>query len=52
MAIRFVLGSGKNRTSFTRARLHTSKWDEQKQGFRLSLGMPAHGSVAPPKTVA
>jgi hypothetical protein len=45
MAIRFTLGSGNNRTCFERAPLHTAKWDEQKQGFRLSLKMPAHGEA-------
>jgi hypothetical protein len=43
--VRFVIGSGNNRTVFDRAPKHTAKWDEQKKGFRLSLGMPAHGET-------
>jgi hypothetical protein len=45
MAVRFTLGTGNNRTTFVRAPLHTAKWDEQKKGFRMHLGMPAHGEV-------
>jgi hypothetical protein len=44
MAIRFVLGSGSRRVAFERAAPHTAKWDEQKKGLRLTLGMPAHGN--------
>lgn len=43
--IRFVLGSGAKRIEFERAPLHTGKWDEQKVGLRLTLGMPAHGKA-------
>ena len=43
MAIRFTVGSGNHRNTFTRAPLHTAAWDRQKEGFRMSLGMPAHG---------
>lgn len=45
MAIRFVVGSGENRVEFDRAPLHTKKWDDQKQGLRLRLGLPAHGNA-------
>lgn len=45
MAVRFILGSGNNRSTFDKAALHTAEWDRQKVGFRLSLGMPAHGQV-------
>lgn len=45
MGMHFTLGSGNSRISFERAPKHTAKWDEQKQGLRLTLGMPAHGSV-------
>lgn len=45
MAVRITLGSGKTRTSFDRAPLHSAKWIEQKKGFRQYLGMPAHGKV-------
>lgn len=45
MSIRFTVGSGENRHTFDRAPLHTAKWDEQKAGFRLTLGLPAHGSL-------
>lgn len=45
MAIRFTVGSGERRITFERAPKHTAKWDEQKQGLRLTLGFPAHGSV-------
>jgi hypothetical protein len=43
MSVRFVIGSGARRIEFVRAPLHTGKWDQQKEGFRLMLGMPAHG---------
>jgi hypothetical protein len=45
MSIRFTIGSGNSRHSFVRAPKHTAKWDEQKTGFRLSLGLPAHGKA-------
>lgn len=45
MSIRFTTGSGNSRHSFPRAPQHTAKWDEQKIGFRLSLGLPAHGTA-------
>lgn len=45
MAVRFTLGSGDRRTTFVRAPQHTAAWDRQKEGFRLSLGMPAHGQA-------
>lgn len=41
--MRFTVGSGKDRVRFVRAPLHTAKWDQQKVGFRLHMGMPAHG---------
>jgi hypothetical protein len=44
MTIRFTLGSGNNRSTFERAVPHTAKWDEQKKGFRLAVGLPAHGN--------
>ena len=44
MGVRFTVGSGNSRNTFDRAPLHTAKWDEQKRGFRMTLGMPAHGS--------
>jgi hypothetical protein len=44
MAVRFTLGRGNNRSTFERAPAHTAKWDEQKMGFRMSVGLPAHGS--------
>lgn len=43
--VRFTVGSGNSRHSFPRAAPHTAKWDEQKQGLRLMLGMPAHGNA-------
>jgi hypothetical protein len=42
--MRFTLGTGNSRNTFVRAEQHTKKWDDQKQGFRLSLGLPAHGN--------
>lgn len=45
MAIRFTLRSGNNRSTFDRATPHTAKWDEQKKGLRLMLGMPEHGNA-------
>lgn len=45
MSVRFTIGSGNRRTTFDRATQHTAKWDNQKVGLRLSLGMPAHGNV-------
>lgn len=48
MAIRFVVGSGENRVEFDRAPLHTKRWDEQKAGLRLRLGLPAHGREQKP----
>ena len=44
MSIRFTIGSGKSAVRFVRAPHHTAKWDEQKQGFRMHLGLPAHGT--------
>lgn len=44
MAVRFVVGRGTDRNTFVRAPLHTAAWDRQKEGFRLLLGMPAHGN--------
>lgn len=44
MAVRFVLGSGKDRIVFDRAPAHTGKWDDQKKGLRMTLGMPPHGN--------
>lgn len=44
MSIRFTVGSGNRRVSFDRAPKHTAKWDEQKAGFRLTVGLPAHGN--------
>jgi hypothetical protein len=44
MGLRFTIGSGTKRTTFTRAPEHTAQWDRQKEGFRLHLGMPAHGN--------
>lgn len=44
MTMRFTLGRGSSRTTFVRAEQHTAKWDEQKKGFRMMLGMPAHGT--------
>lgn len=49
MSVRFTIGSGPSRHSFERALPHTAKWDQQKQGFRLSLGMPAHGQANAPR---
>jgi len=46
MAVHFTLGSGKRRVCFDRAQPHTAKWDEQKKGFRLALGLPAHGNLS------
>jgi len=46
MAVRFTIGSGNNRVSFDRAPAHTAKWDEQKTGFRMHLGLPAHGNLS------
>lgn len=46
MAIRFTIGTGNRRSTFDRAPLHTAKWDDQKKGFRMSVGLPAHGSSA------
>jgi len=43
MAIRFTLGRGNSRTTFEKAPMHTAKWDEQKKGFRMVLGLPEHG---------
>jgi hypothetical protein len=43
--VRFTVGSGSRRYSFERALPHTAKWDEQKAGFRLTVGLPAHGNV-------
>jgi hypothetical protein len=43
--MRFTLGSGKDRFSFERAQPHTAKWDEQKKGLRMTLGMPQHGNA-------
>ena len=43
MGIRFTVGSGKDRYTFDRAPQHTAAWDRQKEGLRMSLGMPAHG---------
>jgi hypothetical protein len=43
MAIRFTLGRGTTAVHFDRAIPHTAKWDEQKKGLRMHLGMPAHG---------
>lgn len=45
MSVRFTVGTGNSRVTFDRAPKHTAKWDEQKQGFRMSLGLPAHGSA-------
>lgn len=42
--MRFTIGTGKDRFSFDRAPKHTAKWDEQKKGLRMTLGMPAHGT--------
>jgi hypothetical protein len=45
--MRFTIGSGNNRSVFYRAPQHTAKWDDQKQGFRMALGLPAHGNLSP-----
>lgn len=45
MSFRFTVGRGNHRNTFARAPLHTKRWDEQKMGFRQSLGMPAHGAA-------
>jgi hypothetical protein len=42
--MRFVIGTGNSRSVFSRAPLHTKRWDDQKVGFRQSLGLPAHGN--------
>lgn len=44
--IRFTVGSGSRRHTFDRAPLHTAKWDEQKKGFRLTLGLPPVGNLS------
>ena len=49
MAVRFTVGTGSNRNTFERAPQHTAAWDRQKQGFRMSLGFPAHGSASEAK---
>lgn len=45
MSVRFTVGSGSTRHTFDRAEPHTAKWDEQKKGFRMSLGLPEHGNA-------
>lgn len=46
MSVRFTVGSGVSAVRFSRAPFHTAKWDEQKKGFRLSLGLPAVGNLS------
>lgn len=46
MSVRFTTGRGNNRNTFDRAPQHTKRWDDQKMGFRMSLGFPAHGHTA------